>query len=292
MIKAAYELLKQKIDNVDMPYLYYDNTPDGHGQSLILLHATGFPPQLWHPVAMQLSEVYRVIVPFYTDHREPDADSGTISWMSLAKDFEEFCRGLNMKRPLVVGHSMGANIAVISEAVCGLKPAALILIEPIFLIPELYGIPFTVEDHPFASKSIKRIDHWRDEEELSGYLKSRPLFKRWDHNVLELYIRYGYKSTPDEGIHLICSPQREAILFMGGMSYNPWPLFPGIESPVLVLEGEESENQNYVQLKKASSQMPQGSYRQLKEAGHLIPMEKPRETANIILDYLGNLIKK
>jgi lipase len=72
---------------------------------------------------------------------------------------------------------------------------------------------------------------------------------------------------------------------MGGTSYNPWPLLGKITSPTLILEGENSENRHYIDLKKAASLMQNGSYRQIKEAGHLIPMEKPAETADILKEF-------
>lgn len=286
-----YGLLTQNIGDADIPYLLYD-CPDERAQNLILLHATGFPPQLWHPVAIKLSQAYHVIVPYYCDHREADSETGAVNWMTLARDLTVFCRSLNIEKPFVAGHSMGATVAAFSQAACGLDAAAMVLIEPIFLIPELYHIPFTVSDHPFASKSIKRIDYWLDETELRQYMKSRTLFQRWDGNVLELYVKHGFQRDQEGGIRLVCSPQREAVLFMGGMKYDPWPLFPQIHCPVLVLEGENSENRIYAALEKASSLMPQGSYFQTIDAGHLIPMEKPNETANVIMEYFHGIHKK
>jgi pimeloyl-ACP methyl ester carboxylesterase len=263
----------------------YEGTGDG-AQTLVLLHATGFPPQLWHPVARTLARDYRIIVPFYGDHRAADTQTGAVSWMTLADDLARFCGALNIIRPFVAGHSMGATVAAISEAACGLAAAALILIEPIFLIQDLYGIPFKVSDHPFASKSVKRLGYWRDEAKLRRYLQSKSLFQRWDSEILDLYVTFGFQQDLDGGIRLVCSPQREAELFMGGMQHDPWPLFPGIHCPAYILEGENSENRLYVDLKKASSLMPRGAYALMSHAGHLIPMERPQEAADRIAESI------
>ena len=72
---------------------------------------------------------------------------------------------------------------------------------------------------------------------------------------------------------------------MGGMKIDPWPLFQQIRCPVLILEGEVSENREYTELEKAASLMPGGSYSLIKDAGHLIPMEKPEEIASVIRDF-------
>ena len=84
---------------------------------------------------------------------------------------------------------------------------------------------------------------------------------------------------------LLTQSIREAALFMGGIKVNPWPLFPHLSCPVLILEGETSKNRIYPELSKASSLMPRGSYALIKEAGHLIPRERPKEVTAIILKF-------
>jgi lipase len=198
---------------------------------------------------------------------------------------KKFCNRLLLDKPLVVGHSMGGTVAAISEAECGLNAGGLILIEPIFLIEELYRMMSRVEHHPLATKSLKRTNHWRDEEDLRCYLNSKPLFQSWAEAMLEGYIRHGFQKDPQGGLQLNCPPSKEAALFMGGIKNNPWPMFPRLACPVLLLEGETSENRIYTGLPKVSALMPQGSYALIKEAGHLIPMEKPKEVTSIILNF-------
>jgi pimeloyl-ACP methyl ester carboxylesterase len=76
---------------------------------------------------------------------------------------------------------------------------------------------------------------------------------------------------------------------MGGMQYDPWPMLPKVTCPTLVLEGEESENRAFIDLKKATSTFKQGTYRMVDGAGHLIPQEKPRESLEIIREFFSSL---
>ncbi|NLW66226.1 MAG: alpha/beta hydrolase, partial [Bacteriovoracaceae bacterium] len=55
------EILTQDIGDVDLSYLLYE----GDGPTLILMHATGFLPWLWHPIARELAPSYRVIAPYF-----------------------------------------------------------------------------------------------------------------------------------------------------------------------------------------------------------------------------------
>jgi pimeloyl-ACP methyl ester carboxylesterase len=106
--------------------------------------------------------------------------------------------------------------------------------------------------------------------------------------MLDLYMRYGMKEGDAGGLQLACSPRREASLFMGGMLFDPWPLIPRVGCPVLVLEGETSENREFIDLKKAAASMQNATYRLIEGAGHLIPMEKPGEITGLIREFFGN----
>ena len=274
-------VLTQDIGDTDLSYLLYD----GDGPTMILLHATGFLPWLWHPIARELSPQWRVIAPYFCDHRESDPHKGGLNWMTVAQDLANFCKALGIRKPAMAGHSMGATVITLANAAFDLDALGLVLFEPIFLPEDFYKTQITVDMHPLASKAIRRRDTWKDSNEVHAYLRSKALFKNWDEEMLDLYVEYGMKRLDAGGLQLACSPLREASLFMGGMQYDPWPLLSRVNCPVLVLEGEESENRAFIDLKKATSFFNQGSYRLVSKAGHLIPQEKPGESLEIIRDF-------
>lgn len=178
---------------------------------------------------------------------------------------------------------MGATVIALATGLHRVAAKGMVLMEPIFLPQQFYDINITVEDHPLASRSIKRRNHWDDRREAKEYLRSKPLFARWDEETLELYLTHGMVADDDEGgLCLVCHPRKEASLFMGGGHYDPWPLLPSITCPALIVEGSLSENRDYIDLKKAASLFPRGQYNLIEGAGHLIPMEQPEETAQLI----------
>jgi pimeloyl-ACP methyl ester carboxylesterase len=276
----------QNIGHADLPYLLYD----GNDPTIIFLHATGFVPWLWHPIALRLSSRYRIIIPYFSDHRTEDPAKGGINWLLLAEDLSLFCKQLAVENPFLVGHSMGATISTMVTALYGVQSKAMVLIEPIFLPRPFYLAQMSVNDHPLASKAIKRTNTWQNEEEAMEYVRSKALFKSWNEEVLKLYVRYGMVRTDTGTLQLACSPQHEAALFMGGMQYDPWPILPNVTCPVLVLEGEKSENRHFIDLTEVVSHLPQGSHKIIEGAGHLIPMELPEKTTSIIADYFQSTV--
>lgn len=275
----------QNIGDAELSYHLYE----GDGPPLIFLHATGFLPWLWHPLARDLSVDYRIIAPSFCDHRETVPENGGLNWATLAEDTVRLCGTLQLKKPFLVGHSMGATVFIIANALYGLSAAGMVLIEPIILPAAFYLGHMRVDEHPLAIKAIQRTNFWRNRDEAMTYLRSRALFQGWDEEILELYIRHGMIEEEGGGLRLACSPRREAALFMGGRHFDPWPLLSKISCPVLIVEGEKSENRGFIDLDRIQSLIPNCERLVVKDAGHLIPMERPREVTRIIRDFFYSL---
>lgn len=273
------------IGGAQLPYLYYE----GDAPQILFAHATGFLPWLWHPIIEDLVTPNQTWVPYICNYRECDPEKGGLAWGIIAEDLSGFCHSQHILNHLAVGHSMGATVLTIAAAVFGMKPRAMILIEPIFLPEEFYSMKISVKDHPLASKSIKRTNQWKNEEQAWAYLKSKTLFSDWDDEVLALYIKYGMEKQKTGDLKLTCTPESEAAMFMGGSSSNPWPLLKKLTCPVLILEGEKSSNKEFVDLPRAVSLLSKGRYMSVPEAGHLIPMQKPKEIARIIKEFLAEV---
>lgn len=281
MAELQPEVKHADIDGARLEYLYYD----GDGPDIIMLHATGFTHWLWHPIARRIAGLGRIIAPNFCDHRQAKPEDGGVSWLTLAQDLCDLCKALAIEKPLLVGHSMGATVMTIANTIYGSPADKMIMIEPIYLPEQIYSAQLSIDQHPLASRSIKRRNGWLDRDEALKYLRSKPLFASWENEALELYLKYGMVTGDEGGLKLACSPRREAALFMGGISYNPWPLLDKIVSPTLIVEGEKSENRDYIDLKKAASLVQNGTYKLVEGAGHLIPMEKPGKTAAILQEF-------
>jgi len=274
------EVLSLNIGDVDIQYLHYPSD----GPPLVMLHATGLLPWMWHPIAGRLASRYRVIAPYFCDHRAFEPEEGGVDWMMLASDLAHVCKRLSLDKPFIVGHSMGATVVAIAYAEHGMPAERMVLIEPIFLPQSIYSRGMSVEQHPLASRSIKRRNAWSTEAEARDYLRSKSLYARWDDEMMDLFLKYGM-SEDTEGLTLACHPRREASLFMGGLQFDPWPVLPKIKCPVLVLEGETSENRHFIDLPKIASLLPNGRYRLVRDAGHLLPQEQPMVIMKIISEF-------
>lgn len=279
------ELSTIDIGDAQMHYLDYG----GGGPALVLLHATGFLPFLWHPIAAALSKDHRVIAPAFYDHRPAAPNAGGLGWLQLADDLARICSRLRLEKPLLAGHSMGAVVGMLANAVYATAAAGLILIEPIFLPSETYRTPISLAQHPLAAQAIKRRNHWPDRRSVWEDFNAKPFFQSWNPEMLSLYVHYGTRRAGSGGVTLTCTPDQEASLFIGGMQHDPWPELSKVTCPTLVVEGEVSENRFYIDLRHAADMIPQGRYTSVPGAGHLIPMEKPVQTIRLIRSFIDSL---
>lgn len=276
----------QPVGDVELQYLEYD----GGAPPIILQHATGFLPWLWHPIAKRLAGTHRVLAPYFCDHRQADLDEGGMHWMTLAEDMARLTTTLEITKPVLVGHSMGGTVMTLAESAFNLGAAGMILIEPIFFPQDYYNSKVAIEDIPLARKSLRRRNQWEDAAEVKAYLRSKPLFAKWDEAFLDLYVEHGTVQRKDFGLELTCPPPGEAALFLGGRQYDPWPLLPKVQCPVLVLEGAESGNRSFIDLEKATARFPQGRFERIADAGHLLVMEKPDDVLRIIKTFTSSVI--
>ncbi|MFZ7127656.1 MAG: alpha/beta fold hydrolase [Desulfobacterales bacterium] len=260
---------------------------EGDGPTLLFQHATGFLPWMWHPIARRLAGACRVVAPYFCDHRESDPTRGGIGWLQLADDLARLCAALGIERPLLVGHSMGATVLTLAEALYSLGSAGIIMIEPIFLPRDYYRRQWSIEDHPLARRSMYRRNSWTGPLEAKAYLKTKSLFRNWDEEMLDLYVRYGMKEGGAGNLELACPPEKEASIFLGDQQYDPWPVLEKITCPVLILEGGRSENAGIMDLQEAAGRMPNGIYRRIPDAGHLLPMEHPEKIVHLIGEFFS-----
>ena len=277
------ELSSLDIGGISIEYLRWP----GEGPALVMLHATGFLPWLWHPIARELAGDFDVYAPYFCDHREAEPEEGGLSWLLLAEDLAAFVRSLKAGMPLMVGHSMGATVTALAEALHGPLASRAVLIEPIFLPSPFYRMEIEVDQHPLASRSIRRRNAWKSREEAMAYFASKELFRNWDPEMLQIYLERGVVEDGKGSLTLSCHPRREAALFMGGMARDPWEVMEKVRCPVLLVEGELSENREFIDLARAAELMPRAQLQVVKGVGHLVLMEKPRETLALIRDFFA-----
>lgn len=120
--------------------LYYRRYP-GSEPTLVLLHGFSDDGGCWPRLVADLAGVYELIVPDMRGHgRSARVTPGVTP--ALADDVLVLIEALNVTRPVLLGHSMGASIAAEVAARAPARVRALILEDP----PWRDGADFTVQE--------------------------------------------------------------------------------------------------------------------------------------------------
>lgn len=100
-----------KIGKVNINYIQY-----GEGEDVLLLHGWGQNIEMMKPLGDGLCSNHRITIldlPGFGKSDEPD-----FAWQvsDYAKMLEEFVKKLNIKKPVVIGHSFGGRVAICYSA--------------------------------------------------------------------------------------------------------------------------------------------------------------------------------
>lgn len=83
----------------------------GEGLPIVLLHGLASNASIWHLVAPTLASRFRVVAIDQRNHGG-SSDAESFSFDELVSDVDAVVEALDLERPVVVGHSWGASVAM------------------------------------------------------------------------------------------------------------------------------------------------------------------------------------
>ena len=114
-------------------HIYYSRS-GGNKLPVILSHGATDDGSCWTRVAELLAEEYDVIMPDARGHGKSETGQGEYGVLARSEDLSAFIDGLKLDRPVIMGHSMGAQTSLLVAANNGEKIRAVILEDPVLMI--------------------------------------------------------------------------------------------------------------------------------------------------------------
>jgi pimeloyl-ACP methyl ester carboxylesterase len=190
-----------------------------------------------------------------------------------------------------VGHSLGGVLTLYAALKQPDLFSHVILIDPTMLSPKLiWQIRvmklFGLEARSWLVKgALRRRREWGSIEEAFEYFRGRGLFKNWSDEMVRTYTESMTGPALNGGIQLIYPPEWEARIYKT-IPADVWKFAKQLQQPTLVIRGETSNTFTADSEKAFIKAKPNGRFEVVQEAGHLVPQEKPEETAKLIVDFL------
>ena len=213
-------------------------------------------------------------------------------WNQMADDLLSGLKEMGASKVVGVGHSLGGVLTLYAAVKAPELFSHVILIDPTMLSPKLlwqikFMKLFGFEARKYLIKgALKRRRTWESAREAYEYFRGRQLFKNWPDEIVQAYTESMTAPSPTGGVYLIYPPEWEARIYQT-IPTDVWKFAKLLTQPTLLIRGEDSNTFTADSEKAFRKINSNARFEVVREAGHLVPQEKPGEITKLIQEFLG-----
>jgi pimeloyl-ACP methyl ester carboxylesterase len=260
----------------------------GAGRRLLFAHANGFPPGSYRKFIEALGTHFAVRAlehrPLWGEARPPRR----LRWSLFAEDLLHALEQHYDEPVWVMGHSLGAVVAVLAARRSPRRFAGLILLDPVFL-PSRYVVQMHLMPEagrrriPMLRRALGRPEYFADADSAFAFYRSKRAFRGLSDEALRDYVASSKAPDEEGGLRLRYPGAWEAAV------YGSPPLvrtaLRGLRLPTLGLRGRDSDTLRPEMFARWAHWQSHATLREV-PGGHLFPLEHPRQTADTIIGEL------
>lgn len=266
----------------------------GDGKPLHFLHANGYPPECYSPLLEHLKSSYRLfgmkLRPLWDGVNKDDLQD----WHPYSEDLLRFLSDHETGPVIGVGHSIGGIVTLRAAMREPKKFRALVLLDPVFFVPPVLtgwnfirAIGIGEKLHPLIQTAKRRRREFKDLETVFRSYRTKPVFRYMNDESLKQYVEGITKPKADGGYELAYTPEWETHIYLTGMrDHDLWRGLSNFNVPTLIIRGAETDTFLRSAEKLVKKKNPKIHIRTLEKATHILPLEYPKEVAEIIKDFL------
>lgn len=259
----------------------------GVGPPLLFLHATGFHGRCWTPLAAELARSFHCWALDQRGHgasdASPDLDYG---WERFSDDAVRAIGVLGLERPLVVGHSLGGGIALLTEARLPGTFAGIWGFEPIVLgagLPEgPPPVPPDANDNLMAYLARRRRSVFGSRALALDNYARKPPFAGFRADALAAYVDGGFEDLADGTVTLACDTESEARTFEAAGRAGVYDVLSRSATPTHLACGGVEPVIGPVQLEAVAERLGGATVQVFEHLSHMGPYEDPGGVARAI----------
>jgi pimeloyl-ACP methyl ester carboxylesterase len=255
----------------------------------VFAHANGFPPGTYGKLLNELSASFRVSA-FAARPLWPGSHPDQItSWYDLSDDLRRALAERGSPAAIGVGHSLGGALSVLAAVNRPRLFRGLVLIDPVVFsgVRALFWGTFKSLGFghrlPLIRSARRRRERFPDLDSVRAAYRDKAVFSSWEPEVLEDYIRAGFREAGD-GVELRYPKNWEARIFELTPA-SVWRELREIDLPVLALRGGRSDTFLAGAARRLGEVLPRAEVVELPERSHFLPMEDPEAVSGLIVSW-------
>ncbi|HEX2907913.1 MAG TPA: alpha/beta hydrolase [Phototrophicaceae bacterium] len=279
-----------------MPYPLYDF--GGDGPIIHFAIANGFPPPTYAPLLKPLTAHYHVIslLPRALWPNEPPPEQW-LDWQIVADDLLAGLAYHGLENVIAFGHSFGAIASLLAALAEPKRFRGLGLLDPVIFLPAVSETVAAMQannlaqDFPLVQGALRRRARFATTTEAFAYFRTKTLFLDWSDDYLRRYVEHGTRPAQDgDGLELVWPPEWEAYYF-GTLYTKTWARLPHLRGllPLLIVRGADSDTLLADVAAEVLALLPDMTYAEIAQRGHLFPLSAPTETRQVMKSWLAGL---
>lgn len=247
----------------------------GLGPAIVLIPSIGCPKEFWDPVIAELETHYRLIAMEVRGHGESDVPGGPFTLADCADDVIELAQAIGGGKVIVGGCSMGGQIA----QVVGIKAPQ--ILNGIFIsntgyvrndkVREIMESRAVAAEKGMPASVWTTLNRWFNAE----YQKAHP-----EHVALA----HGWLVNADPIVHAWSWRAIKGLDSAAGL--------PALKVPALAIAGGDDQSSGAAEVEAMAKVIPDCMFRVCKGAGHLSPIEQPREYAGFLKELADKVTRR
>ena len=265
----------------------------GEGPPVVLLHGLASTCRIWDFVAPLLAVDFAVIAVDQRGHGDSGKPEHGYDFASVSEDVAAMLQGRGIQRPVVVGHSWGADVAL----------------ELAVARPELLrGIVFVDGGTIDASARYETLDDALAQmapPDFSGVTPAQFLERvrsggQWatlidEHGPpAEDIILANFETLDDGSLRAKLFRDNHLRIIRGLWEHHPRELYPKVSTPVLMMPSRQRENPDAYErtlartesISAAERLLPRSKTVWLEDSIHDVPVQRPGLVAQTIRDHI------
>ena len=230
--------------------------------------------------------------PFWGNNINPNS---IYDWNLFTNDALNFIKQNNLSDSIAVGHSMGAVIILLIEITNPGTFNKIFLLDPVItsrfksiIYKILVKINLIDRMHPMIKITNRKRIEFDNKNSMYNSYRNKKIFSKISDDDLMNYINSILKETDNQVEIKISKEWENAIYRTGSIHDNKiWTHINRIKSPTYVLLPKKNQFGDFHYGAKLKEKNKNIKNLFIDKSTHLFPIERPKETSNLILDKIS-----
>lgn len=262
----------------------------GTGRPLVLLHGLASSCHIWDLVAPQLAEDFAVIAVDQRGHGLSDKPESGYDFSTVGRDLEGVIRARGLEKPVIVGHSWGADVALEFAVAYPDVAAGICFVDGGMIEPSARpGMTLEKAREDMAPPVFAGMTSLALRDRFRNRVRPFPLPPEFDQVLMS-----NFEVLEDGSVRTRLSRENHLRIIDALWEHYPSRLYPQVPCPVLMMPARMANDDSVAErtfrrqesVANAQKLLPRVQVVWLEDSIHDVPVQRPELVAGSISDAI------